>query len=103
MYDILLQILPPATSPIASNMNFEEYSSPLSHLRFSANYFSKLVFGETIELQYPTIAPPGALTSQNFSTEEPGDVAATTVSPLDVIPNIYDLLPTTLLKNRMSV
>ena len=77
-------------------MNFDDYSLPLPHLPFSANYFSKLVFGRAAELQYPTIAPPGAVTSQKFSTEEPTHSAATLVSPLDVIPSICDLLLTTL-------
>lgn len=76
-------------------MNFDDYSSPLPHLPFSANYFSKLVFSQAAELQYPAIAPPGAVTSQKFLTEEPTNTAATLVSPLDVIPSICDLLPTT--------
>ena len=53
------------------------------------------MFSETAELQYPTIAPPGAVTSQKFLTEEPAGEVATSVSPLDVIPSIWDLLPTT--------
>lgn len=77
-------------------MNFDEYSSPLSHLCFSASYFSDLVFGQAAKLRYPTIALPGAVTSQKFSTEEPQSAVATSVSPLDVIPNVWDLLPTTL-------
>jgi hypothetical protein len=76
-------------------MNFNEYSSPLPHLTFSANYFSKLVFGQAAELQYPTIAPPDSIISQDFSTEEPHSEAATLVSPLDIIPSVHDLLPTT--------
>ena len=80
---------------LASNMNFNDYSSPLSHLCFSTNYFSKLTLGETAELQYPTIAPPGAVTSQKFLTKELDGEVATSVLPLDVIPSIWDLLPTT--------
>jgi hypothetical protein len=76
-------------------MNFDDYSSPLPHLSFSADYFSKLVFGQAAELQYPTIAPRGSVTSQDFSTEEPQSAAATLMSPLDVIPSVHDLLPTT--------
>jgi hypothetical protein len=76
-------------------MNFDEYSSPLSCLCFSSSYFSNLVFGQAAKLRYPTIAPPGAVTSQKFSTEEPQSAVATSVSPLDVIPSICDLLPTT--------
>ncbi|KAF8805823.1 hypothetical protein BYT27DRAFT_7103594, partial [Phlegmacium glaucopus] len=76
-------------------MNFDEYSSPLSHLSFLADYFSKLLFGQAAALQYPTIAPPGAVTSQKFSTEEPKSAIATLVLPLDIIPSICDLLPTT--------
>jgi len=76
-------------------MNFDDYSSPPPHLPFSANYFSNLVFGQAAELQYPAIAPPGAVTSQKFSTEEPTHTAATLVLVLDVIPSICDLLPTT--------
>jgi hypothetical protein len=76
-------------------MNFDEYSSPLPHLPFSNDYFSKLVFGQAAEIQYPTIAPPGSVTSQNFLTEEPHGAVATLVSPLDIIPSIDDLLATT--------
>ena len=76
-------------------MNFDEYSSPSPHLPFSNDYFSKLIFGEAAEIQYPTIAPPGSVTSQNFSTEEPHGAVATQVSPLDIIPCIDDLLATT--------
>ena len=54
------------------------------------------MFGETAELQYPTIAPPGAVTSQKFLTEEPEGVVATSVLLLNVIPSICDLLPMTL-------
>ncbi|KIJ93310.1 hypothetical protein K443DRAFT_80373, partial [Laccaria amethystina LaAM-08-1] len=75
--------------------NFDDYSAPSSHLRFSAQYFSKLMFGETAELQYPTVAPPGAVTSQKFLTEKPEGEVASSVLPLDVIPSIWDLLPTT--------
>jgi len=53
------------------------------------------MFSETAELQYPTIAPPGAVTNQKFLTEEPAGEVATSVLPLDVIPSIWDLLPTT--------
>jgi hypothetical protein len=88
-------ILHPTTSPTASRMKFEDYSSPLPHQLFSADYFSELVFSEVAELQYPTIAPPRSVTSQNFSVEEPHSAAATLMSSLDVIPNVHDLLPTT--------
>lgn len=47
------------------------------------------------KLRYPAIAPPGAVTSQKFSAEEPTHTAATLVLLLDVIPSICDLLPTT--------
>ena len=76
-------------------MNFDEYSSLLPHLPFSTDYFSKLIFGQATEIQYPTIAPPGSVTSQNFSNEEPHGAVATLVLPLDVIPSIDDLLATT--------
>jgi len=77
-------------------MNFDEYSLLLSYLCFSASYFSNLVFGQAAELRYPTIAPPGAVMSQKFSTEELQSAVITLVSMLDVIPSICDLLPTTL-------
>ena len=76
-------------------MNFDDYSSLLPHLRFSASFFSKLMFSETANLQYPTVAPPGTVISQEFLTEEPEDVAATSVLLLDVIPSLCDLLPMT--------
>jgi hypothetical protein len=76
-------------------MNFKDYSSPFPHQLFSADYFSGLVFGEVAELQYPTIAPPGSVSSQSFSVEEPHSAAATLMSSLDVIPSVQDLLPTT--------
>jgi hypothetical protein len=91
-YNSSLQFLLPVMFP---TMNFNDYSLPLPHLPFSADYFSKLLFGQAAELQYPAIAPPGAVTSQKFSTEEPTHIAATLVFPLDVIPSICDLLPTT--------
>jgi hypothetical protein len=69
-------------------MNFDEYSSLASHLFFSADYFSKLVFGQAAKLQYPTIAPSGSVTSQNFSTKEPRSDAATLVLLLDIIPDV---------------
>ena len=92
MYIISLQFLLPVTLP---TMNFDDYSLPLPHLSFSADYFSKLVFSQAAELQYPAIAPPGAVTSQKFLTKEPTHTSATLVFPVDVIPNICDLLPTT--------
>ena len=78
----------PCYIPNCFKMNFDEYSSPLPHLPFSTDYFSKLIFGQAAEIQYPTIAPPGSVTSQNFSTEEPHGAVATLVSPLDIIPSI---------------
>lgn len=76
-------------------MNFDEYSSPSPHLLFSADFFSKLVFGKAAELQYPTIAPPGSVYRQNFSIEEPLGATSTLMSSHDVIPSVLDLLPTT--------
>ena len=76
-------------------MNFDEYSSPSPHLLFSADFFSKLVFGKAAELQYPTIAPPGSVYHQNFSIEEPLGATSTLMSSHDVIPSVLDLLPTT--------
>ena len=76
-------------------MNLDDYSLLLPHLPFSVNYFSKLVFSQAAELQYPAIAPPGAVTSLKFLTEEPTHTTATLVSPFNVIPSICDLLPTT--------
>jgi hypothetical protein len=85
----------PRYTKTASRMNFEEYSSPSPHLLFSADFFSKLVFGKVTELQFPTIAPPGSVTRQDFSLEEPHGAASTLMSSHDVIPNVLDLLPTT--------
>jgi hypothetical protein len=76
-------------------MNFDDYSSPLPQHLFSATFFSKLLFGQAAELQYPTIAPPGSVTSQNFFVEEPHSASSTLMSSLDVIPSVLDLLPTT--------
>ena len=76
-------------------MNFDKYSSPLPHLPFSNDYFSRLIFGKAAEIHYPIIAPAGSVTSQNFSTEEPHGAVATLVSPLDIILCIDDLLATT--------
>ena len=76
-------------------MNFDEYSTPSPHLLFSTDFFYQLVFGKAAELQYPTIAPPGSVTRQNFSPEEPHGAVSTLMSSHDVIPNVLDLLPTT--------
>jgi hypothetical protein len=85
----------PDTSPTASRMSFDDYSLPSPHQLFSATYFSKLLFGQAAELQYPCIAPPGSVTSQKFSVEEPQGTAATLMSLLNVIPSVQDFLPTT--------
>ena len=76
-------------------MNFNDYSSPLPQHLFSTTFFSKLLFGQSAKLQYPTIAPPGSVTSQNFSIEEPHSASSTLMTLLNVIPSVLDLLPTT--------
>ncbi|KAJ7097418.1 hypothetical protein C8R44DRAFT_643605, partial [Mycena epipterygia] len=74
-------------------MLFSEYTTPLSTLKYSPQYFTSLTFARADSLDYPHITKPGLVEGWCFSSDVPATAAGTLVQPGEVIPCLQDLLP----------
>ena len=68
------------------------FSSPPELAKYSNNYFASLTFNNVVDLDYPPIAPRGALVSFVFNTEILANSASTIISPGEIILHIDDVL-----------
>jgi hypothetical protein len=85
------------------------FLSPPESAKFSNNYFASLTFNNVIDLDYPPIAPRGALISYVFNTEVLANSASTIIVPGEIILHIDDVLkllrevPTAFTNGKRSV
>jgi hypothetical protein len=85
------------------------FSSPPEFAKYSNNYFASLTFNNVVDLDYPSIAPRGALVSFVFDTDILADSASTIITPGEIIPHIDDVLkllrevPTAFAEGKRSV
>jgi hypothetical protein len=86
-----------------------QFSSPPELAKYSNNYFASLTFNNVIDLDYPPIAPRGALISFVFDTKILANSASTIIAPGEIIPHIDDVLkllqevPAAFAKGKCSV
>ena len=85
------------------------YSSPPELAKYSNHYFASLTFNNVVDLDYPPIAPRGALVSFVFDTKILANSASTIIAPGEIIPHIDDVLkllrevPTAFAEGKRSV
>ncbi|KAG6815837.1 hypothetical protein H0H93_008927 [Arthromyces matolae] len=77
--------------------NFRAYSTPLSHLAYTDEYFNTKTIFEAVGLldAYPIILPVGSVTSVEFTPDLSLSASATVIMPREVLPHIQDLQPVT--------
>ena len=85
------------------------FSSPPELAKYSNNYFALLTFNNVVDLDYPPIAPCGALISFVFNTEILPNSASTIIAPGEIILHMDDFLmllqevPTAFAEGKHSV
>lgn len=72
---------------------FDSYSSPAADTAYSPQFFQELTFQQATGINYPMIAPSGAIRGWVFSNQIPTTAEAVFVMPNEVVPHLDDLLP----------
>ena len=70
----------------------KKYSTPPAHALYSTEFFEQINLQYAASMDYPIIAPQGAL-HWVFDDTIPSDISSTSVTSGEVIPCIKDLLP----------
>ncbi|KAH7903228.1 hypothetical protein BJ138DRAFT_1020965, partial [Hygrophoropsis aurantiaca] len=78
---------------MSPNHSFSAYSTPNESSAYSTHYFNHITFERAAGVEYPTIAPAGAVSKWFFHADIPANAQATLILPGEIIFHVNDVQP----------